>query len=144
MATDYIARNRAQRERLATLAARLSDEDLGRPVGDGGWTVAATLAHLAYAEGRQVGAIEAWQVHGIPPAWWTRDEADAVDAARLPLWLAIPPREVVEQAIATAQALDRVMDRLPAGVLAQLPARRQDPAAHRGDHLDEIDRILGR
>lgn len=129
-------------ERLRALAA-LDDAALGR-AGDDGWTVAATLAHLAYWEGRQVGAIEAWQVHGTPPAWWTREEADAVNAVRLSSWLAMPARETIEQAIATAHALDRVMERLPAGVLAQLPARRQDPAAHRGDHLDEIDRILGR
>ena len=128
--------------RLHALAA-VDDEALRRPLDDG-WTVAAKLAHLAYWEGRQVSVIEAWQRHGIPPAWWTAEEAHAVNAARLPLWLATPPHAAVAEAIATAAALDGVMEALPAESAALLPRRRQEPAAHRGDHLDEIDRVLAR
>src|SRR5687767_1185129 len=69
------ARSRAQTERLHALAA-LSDAALSRSLEDG-WTIAAKLAHLAYWEGRQVGVLEAWQRHRIPPAWWTADEAHA-------------------------------------------------------------------
>lgn len=140
--TGVQARRGAQRVRLQALG-RLSEAELGRPLDDG-WTVAAKLAHLAYWEGRQLGAIEAWQRHGVAPAWWTLPEADAVNALRLPGWLATPPREALERAIATAEALDRAMEALPAEMLAQLPPRRQDPGAHRGDHLDEIDRAVSR
>ncbi len=42
------------------------------------------------------------------------------------------------------EALDRLMEMLPAEAASQLPRRRQEPAAHRGDHLDEIDRVLAR
>lgn len=140
--TGVQARSGGQRERLAALAAR-SDAVLSRTLDDG-WTVAAKLAHLAYWEGRQLGAIEAWQRHGVPPAWWTLPEADAVNAARLADWLATPPRAALARAIATAEALDGVMAALPAEALAQLPPRRQYPGAHRGDHLDEIERAMSR
>ncbi len=133
-------RRRALRERLRALAD-LSDEALRRPV-DEGWTVAAKLAHLAYWEGRQVGVLEAWRRHGIAPAWWTAEEAHAVNAARLPLWLAQPPQAALAQALVAAEVLDRVMAELPSELVAQLPWRRQEPALHRGEHLDEIERAL--
>jgi len=43
----YIASNRASTARLRALAARLSDDELGHPVGEH-WTVAIALAHLAF------------------------------------------------------------------------------------------------
>ncbi len=135
-------RRRALRERLRALGD-LSDEALRQPV-DGEWTVAAKLAHLAFWEGRQVGVLEAWLRHGIAPAWWTAEEAHAVNAARLPSWLGLPPRTALEQALVAAEALDRLMAELPGELLAQLPWRRQDPALHRGEHLDEIERALSR
>ncbi len=133
-------RRRGLRERLRALT-ELSDEVLRQPV-DAVWTAAAKLAHLAYWEGRQIGALEAWLRHGIAPAWWSVDEADAVNAVRLPLWLAVPPRTALEQALGAAEALDRLMAELPGELLAQLPWRQQEPALHRGEHLDEIERLL--
>jgi hypothetical protein len=133
-------RRQALRERLRALT-ELNDEALRRPV-DAGWTVAAKLAHLAFWEGRQVGVLEAWLRHGVAPAWWTAEEAHAVNAVRLPGWLALAPRTALEQALVAAEALDRLMAALPGELLAQLPWRRQEPALHRGEHLDEIDRAL--
>ena len=47
MAVDqsFVERNRASTERIRQLAARLSDEEMLRPVGEH-WTVAIALAHL--------------------------------------------------------------------------------------------------
>lgn len=47
MEGSFIAQNSAERERLNALVARLSDEELRRPIGHG-WTVSVALAHLAY------------------------------------------------------------------------------------------------
>src|SRR5262245_55316987 len=46
MDRGYIERNDASRARLRALLERLTDEDLGRKVGD--WTVGMSLAHLAF------------------------------------------------------------------------------------------------
>ena len=43
----FIERNRASTSRIRDLAARLTDEQLQHPVGEH-WTVAITLAHLAF------------------------------------------------------------------------------------------------
>ena len=58
MDTSYNERNREQRERLRALVAGLSEADLARPLGDGAWTVAATLAHLAYFDTRVAATLE--------------------------------------------------------------------------------------
>jgi len=53
MSTDrtYVIQNDAERIRLRSLVARLSDADLARPM-PAGWTVAAILAHLAFWDQR--------------------------------------------------------------------------------------------
>jgi hypothetical protein len=53
MAIDrsYVALNDAERKRLEGLVARCSDADLERAM-PAGWTVAATLAHLAFWDER--------------------------------------------------------------------------------------------
>ena len=48
---SFVELNHAATERLRALAARLSDEELQHPVGQH-WTVAITLAHLAFWDRR--------------------------------------------------------------------------------------------
>ena len=48
---SFIERNRASTNRMRTLVARLSDQELQHPVGEH-WTVAITLAHLAFWDRR--------------------------------------------------------------------------------------------
>jgi len=54
MERAYTTENTHERQRLRTLVARVSDDDLTRPLPNG-WTVAITLAHLAF-----------WDRHGWP------------------------------------------------------------------------------
>ena len=51
MDSSYIELNRASTERIRALAARLSDEQMQTRVGEH-WTVAITLAHLAFWDRR--------------------------------------------------------------------------------------------
>ena len=44
---SVIANNTATRERLRTLVAHVSDEELARPLGDGR-TIASILGHVAF------------------------------------------------------------------------------------------------
>jgi hypothetical protein len=142
MDTSYNNRNRVQTQRLKDLR-RLSDEELRRPVGEH-WTVAVTFAHIQYWDGRAVGALEAWRRHGLPLTLWTNDEA-VVNDIRLPYWREVPPREALEHAIKTADALDRIVAELSpteAEVVAAQRFRVLDRSLHRSQHLDEVDRAL--
>ena len=142
MDASYNERNRVQTQRLKGLH-RLSDADLRRPVGQH-WTVAIALAHMQYWDGRAVGAIEAWRRHGLPLTLWTNDEA-VVNDMRLPLWRGLAPREALEQAIKTAEVLDRVVQDLSPAEAEAVAAERYrvlDRSLHRSEHLDEIDGAL--
>ncbi len=144
MATDPTLRAKNAREglRLKTLVARLSDADLGRPVGHG-WTVADTLVHLAFWDLRAVTLIDRCEKEGVKasPA-----DVDVVNAAVRALGAAIPPRAAARLAVDAAEAVDRRLEALPDRILEEVAAAGNPftPArhVHRGEHLDEIERAL--
>ena len=144
MDAGYNERNRLQTRRLKELR-RLSDEDLECPVGEY-WTVAIALAHIQYWDGRAVGALEVWRRHGLPLTLWTNGEG-VINDVRLPVWSECPPREALEQAIKTAEVLDRIVEDLSPGEAETVAAQRYrvlDRSMHRSDHLDEIEPALGK
>jgi hypothetical protein len=67
MARAYATENTHERQRLRTLVARLSDEDLTRPLPNG-WTVAITLAHLAFWDRQRLALLRRWERDGVTPA----------------------------------------------------------------------------
>jgi len=137
-----------ERQRLAALVNRLSDADLARPIGDAdGWTVGAILAHLAFWDRRAALLVERWQREGRPPG--PSDlipDIDMINLAALPQWLAIAPRAAANEALAVAEAADSALDSASSELIAQIvaaglpmnPAR----AAHRREHIDEIEHAL--
>lgn len=139
--------NDAQRERLRALVARLGDADLGRPL-DAGWTVAAVLAHLAFWDERARLLLERWQRDGTPPPPLDERQVHWINDAAKPLCLALPPRVAAQLALERAEAVDRLIAGLPDAFLAASAAAghpvRLLRATHRREHLDEIERTLGR
>jgi len=128
MDTSYHERNRTQTERLKTLRD-LRDEEFCRPVGEH-WTVAVTVAHIQYWDGRAVGALEAWRHHGIPLTLWTNEER-VVNDVRLPIWRELAPREALEQAIKTAR-LPRCSTASSPTLLQRRPNRSPPSVTERG------------
>ncbi len=145
MAIDrsYLERNDTERARLRRLVERASDADLARPI-DGGWTVAATLAHLAHWDRGVIGALEEWERNDVQP--WGGD-ADTINAAELPRWQAMPPRAAAQVAVAAAEAVDEKVRSLPDAVVEAILAagrtRLVDRSLHRRDHLDTLERAVG-
>jgi len=141
MDPSFVERNRASTERIRTLIARLSDEEMQTKVGER-WTVAITLAHLAWWDRRVMYVLDMTQKDGrlfIP-------EIDIfVNDLSLPLWAAIPPREAARIAIETAEMLDRRLEEYPPALLEEIykyNKRWVIRALHRGEHLDEVDAAL--
>jgi hypothetical protein len=146
---SYVAENDLERARLRALVHRVSDADLARPLADG-WTVAGVLAHVAFWDQRIVVLLDEWERRG--PAWAPpREDAGAVDwvnDAGKPLCLALPPRVAAELALSVAETVDRRVAAVSDAIIeanaragSVLNWRR---AAHRREHLDEIERMLGR
>ncbi len=137
----YTAVNASERARLVALVVKLSDDDLQRPVGHG-WTVGATLAHLAYWEQRNLAALEEWEAGGPPVPSLGADE---LNDQMLPQWLAAPAAEVQREAINAAAATDARIDALAPELVQSILAVRPRTiirAMHRREHLDEIERAL--
>ena len=147
MATDRSvhAKNARERERLTALVARLSDADLERPVGHG-WTVAATLVHLAFWDLRAVALMDRYARDGVQPSATDVDVTDVTNDAVHALGRAIPPRAAARLAVEAAEAVDRRLEALPERILAALPGAGQpvnpDRHVHRAEHLEEIERAL--
>ena len=143
---SHVAQNDAERRRLEALVARCSDADLQRPL-PAGWTVAATLAHLAFWDERVRILFEAWQRDGVAPPPEDEASVDWINDSAKPMFLALPPRRAAEMAVAIARETDRMVERLPDEMLARNAALPQPlnvvRATHRREHLDEIEARLG-
>lgn len=138
----FVERNRAQRERLWTIATRLSKEELARPI-DGPWTPAALLAHVAFWD-RFVHArwVQATRGESRMPQQIDDAVQDLINDAALPQWTRLPPGIAVEEALAAAEAVDTLIGSLDADIVAEVLAagreRLVDRSLHRSEHLDTI------
>ena len=144
MTFPFIQENSSARYRLETFFRNLSDEDLGRTNPDG-WTVAALLAHLAFWDNRVVVLLRRWKVEGVDES---PVDSDMTNNALKPLCLAIEPRTAVQLCLSSAEAADAEVEMATAELVKQIEASpnffRLNRALHRNDHLNEIERLLGR
>lgn len=138
---SYIELNRSSRERIRTLAGRLTDEQMQTKVGEH-WTVGVVFAHLAWWDRRVLYVLDMTEKNGtlfIP-------EIDVfVNDLSLPLWLAVPPREAARIAIETSEALDKRLEEFSPDLLEEIynyNKRWVIRALHRNEHLDEADAAL--
>lgn len=143
MTKDHNARNRAARERLDAVIARVGQRDV---VLDDGWTAAALLAHLAFWDRVAVTRMEKYLRDGEPPAFATEGLTELTNGAGMRQWKDTPARVAAAQARDAAGAIDRVIETLPANALEAMKALNRpnllDRSAHRKEHLDQIERAL--
>ncbi len=142
---SYITENEAELRRLRALVERLSDADLARAT-PGGWTVASSLAHVAFWDQRILFWLDRWE-HGEPPRRLDEADVDWINDAGKPLCLALPPRVAAKLTVEIAEQVDRRLATLPDDRIASNTAAGEPlfltRAHHRKTHLDEIERILG-
>ncbi len=138
---SYIEQNHASTERIRRLVSSLTDEGMQTRVGEH-WTVAITLAHLAFWDRRVMYVLDMTERDGklfIP-------EIDIfVNDLSLPLWAAIPPREAARICIETAKECDRRLESFNPKLLEEIfnyNKRWVIRALHRNEHLDEADAAL--
>lgn len=138
---SFIERNRASTNHIRHLVERLSGEEMRHPVGEH-WTVAITLAHLAFWDRRVMLVLDRTEQDRklfIP-------EIDLiVNEIALPFWEAIPPQEAARLAIETAQALDKRLEEFPPELIEELYDFNQRfvlRALHREEHLAEVEAAM--
>jgi hypothetical protein len=141
MDTGYVERNQQSMERLRRLVERLSDEELLRELPDG-WTIADTLAHLAFYDRRAAILLERFAREGVFASPY---DFDTINEALPHLTRRIPPRAVAEEVIAAAEAADQAAALTPEALLPEIRSRNQvkvDRSEHRENHLADIEAVL--
>ncbi len=138
----YLAENEAALADLRALLARLSNEDLNISLGEG-WTIAAMLVHLAFWDQRQLAVLEKWRKEGVKPVI---TESDIVNAALLPLALALPPQTAAQLALQAAEAINQAVAQVTPEMAAQIEAIDHSHVLwrvrHRRDHINQITQTL--
>jgi hypothetical protein len=145
---SYLQRDEASLARLTELAGRLTREDLALGVGDGAWTVAQVLGHLAFWD-RFLAA--RWRAAlasgpGEQPTYLPDELPGLLNEALAPVWAALAADAAgaaVRETLAAAQAIDAIIAGLPAetpveSILAERPALL-DRSIHRLEHLAAIN-----
>jgi hypothetical protein len=137
----FIELNRASTERIRKLVASLTDRQMQTKVGEH-WTVAITLAHLAFWDRRVMYALDVTERDG---KLFAPEVGIFVNDLSLPLWAAIPSREAARIAVETSEMLDKRLEEFSPALLEELynyNKRWVARALHRGEHLDEVDAAL--
>ncbi len=142
MDRSFAEQNKSSTERLKKLVSRLSEADLTRPVGPD-WTVAITLAHLAFWDQRVLFVLDRTKKEGkLFPADL---DSSIVNDIVLPTWKIVPGLDAARLAVETAGILDQRLDSFPRALLEQVNAHNPRWVArslHRNEHLDEVDQAL--
>ncbi len=141
MDTSYVERNRESQQRLRRLVERLSDDDLLRELPDG-WTIADTLAHLAFYDRRAAILLGRFAQEGVFASPY---DYDTINEALPHLTRLIPPRATANEAIAAAEAADQAAAATTEALSAEIRERNQvklDRSDHRNNHLIDIEALL--
>lgn len=137
-----LAANKASLDRLNALLNRLSDADMAIPLA-AGWAVGAALAHLAFWDRRVARLVERWETQGIADS---PSDADLINDAMKPAWLALSPAAVRAEARAAAAEGDAAIARLTPAMWQAAKDRsliRLGRDKHRNEHIAEIEAVLG-
>jgi sulfite reductase beta subunit-like hemoprotein len=143
---SYVEQNNRERERLRALVERLGDDELRGPVNEH-WTVAGVLGHIAFWDARVLFLADKLE-RGVPftPSDVEPENVDWINDSTRPLIHAIAPREAARLALRLAEETDgRVASIAPTTMWPLNPNSLLNPlrAAHRAEHLDQIEAALG-
>jgi hypothetical protein len=142
---SFVAENARELGRLKALVSRLTDAQLESMLNEY-WSVAGTLAHVAFYDGRAL-FMAGKLARGEPftAADAEPEDVDWINDSMRPLLHAIAPRQAAESALAIAQETDELIASLSPEAVAKIdddcplqPFR----SLHRAEHVDEIEAFL--
>jgi hypothetical protein len=144
---SYVERNHAAAERLERTLAGIGPIEADA-VADGGWTVSALLAHLAFWDRYVLVRWQAREPGALAPLDVPAHVADLVNDAAMPGWAHLSWPAVQELVRRAARETDAFLAGLPdeavAAVIAEGRPRLVDRSLHRAEHIATIERTIGR
>lgn len=143
MDRSFVDENARERERLRTLVRRLTDQELGLPMGSE-WTIAVALAHLPFWDQRSFVLVRKWKNSGVVEP--SPIDVDVTNDSLLPLWILLEPRKAANLAVSCAESIDRELEEASSEIIAQIERLgdkfRLYRSIHRKLHLDQIEELL--
>jgi Mycothiol maleylpyruvate isomerase N-terminal domain len=134
--------NRSETERLRRLIRGLDAGGLAVRLPNG-WTVAGSLAHLAFWDRQRLCLMRRWAARDLRSGAY---DGDVFNDAAQPLLEMIPPERAAVAALAAAEEVDafllEVSDEVVAMALARPDAPNLDRGSHRQHHLDLVEKAL--
>jgi hypothetical protein len=140
-ANNFFQMNRASTARMKQIAQGLSAVDLQKLLPNG-WTIAGTLAHLAFWDQKVIHTID---LSNKENKLVSINFNDSLNDILAPILEHIAPLEAVKLAVQTAETLDAKLENCPSDLfdkLEQLNPRWVDRSLHRNDHLNDIESFL--
>jgi hypothetical protein len=141
---SYVERNDRERARLRALVSRSSDADLARSM-PAGWTVAGVLLHCAFWDQRIRVLVERWRERGVAPNPELPEDVEWINDSVKPMLLSVAPRRAAQLTLEIADGVDAMVAALPDEWVRRIVDQNTISlvrAAHRGEHLDELERVL--
>lgn len=142
MDRPFVVENAQELQRLRSLVARLTDEELSTPLEDG-WTVAVALAHLAFWDQWSLALMQRWKLTTVS---LSPVDIDIMNDALFPLLLALAPRAAANLAVSSAEAIDNELAESSPELIAAIENLedrfRLYRSMHRKMHLDRIEEFL--
>ncbi|HXJ66829.1 MAG TPA: DinB family protein [Actinomycetota bacterium] len=141
---SYVEENARELERMRAIVAGADDDALLVQVNDD-WTVAGVLGHIAFWDARVLSLADKFERGEKLSPDDEPEDVDWINDASRPLIHAIVPRQAAELALRLAEETDLRVASLPPDRM--WPNDPDSPisafrSAHRGEHLDDIDRAL--
>ncbi|WP_020470868.1 hypothetical protein [Zavarzinella formosa] len=134
--------NRQQTERLRSLARRLTPEMLAIRLPHG-WTVAVSLAHVAFWDRQRLCLMRRWASGNLCNGGY---DGELFNEVLLPFLEMIPPERTPAMAVETAEEVDAFLLAVPDEVVQMALSRPDRPnldrGSHREHHLDRIEQAL--
>jgi hypothetical protein len=138
MANSFDERNERSLADLRVFVATLSDDQLHQPL-DNGWTVSASLCHLAYWDRRASQIL--MRLRQDENFRSGSENADVINDALLYQWRRIPSQEAVAELLEAGDEVNGLiagLDEVTAQRWRGLQVFALDRAEHRSEHLDEL------
>jgi len=143
MTNEHIKRNRASRDHLAEVIARMGKGTVELP---GGWTAAGLLAHLAFWDSFGAARLEKFVRDREPMELGSDALTEFINGAGMAQWTATPLATAAGLATKAAAAIDHLVEGLPSDVVDEIRGMKRprllDRSLHRKEHLDEIERAI--
>jgi hypothetical protein len=142
VSSAFAESNRSQTERLRKLVRRLDASMLAVRLPNG-WTVAGSLAHVAFWDRQRLCLMQRWAAGDIRSGAY---DGDVFNAALQPLLELIPAERAAAAAVKAAEEVDalllEVSDEVVEAALARPDAPNLDRGSHREGHLDRVEQAL--